>query len=176
MEGMSINFAIIIAICSAIVTIAGAVTVLNKAIKSTIKKYSKEAIDASIKSVNETTDKTINDFCSNFDISIQSLRESTESSMKAFADRFNTDLLNLKKTIDVYIVEGRENDIAFKEALMSIIRDRINQAHSYYMSIGRIERHALFILEDMFKVYETKLGGNSFVKDLMADLRKLEKQ
>lgn len=176
MEGMSISLAIIVSVCSAIMTIAGAATILNRLIKSTIQKYSKEAIEASIKTVLETTDKSITDLCNNFNDSMKSLRESTNATMKDLTNKFENNLDELKTKIDTYIKDGRDNDEVFRESLMSLIRDRINQAHSYYMNVGKIDRHALYILEDMFNVYDKKLHGNSFVEDLMADLRKLEKQ
>lgn len=56
--------------------------------------------------------------------------------------------------------------------LTCIARDRINQAHTFYMAQGSIDNHSMFTLEDLYKSY-TDLGGNGQVHTQIEALRDL---
>lgn len=56
--------------------------------------------------------------------------------------------------------------------LLSLARDRLNQAHKLYMEEGSIDDHTMFTLEELYKEYE-KLGGNGQVKVQIEQLREL---
>ena len=59
--------------------------------------------------------------------------------------------------------------------LASLARDRINQAHAFYIEHGSIDDHSMFTLEELFKSY-TKMGGNGQVHTQMETLRDLYKE
>lgn len=65
-------------------------------------------------------------------------------------------------------------DILF-ESDKDDIRAWITQQHHYFMSIGCIDDYSLDCLERRFKHYQQE-GGNSYIEDLMKDLRKLPKK
>lgn len=57
--------------------------------------------------------------------------------------------------------------------LMYLVKDNINCAHKKFISQGYIDRYSLDILEHLYESY-VSLGGNSFVSDLMEDIRRLD--
>lgn len=58
------------------------------------------------------------------------------------------------------------------EMLTSMARDRINQAHTFYIEQGSIDDHSMFTLEELYKSY-TALGGNGQVHTQIESLRNL---
>ena len=56
---------------------------------------------------------------------------------------------------------------------MVLIKDRIVQAHDYFCGRGCIGKYSLSTLEELFIMYK-QLGGNSFIENLMIEIRKLE--
>ena len=54
----------------------------------------------------------------------------------------------------------------------ALIKDRIVQAHDYFMKKGEIPKPSFETLEEMFIEYE-KLGGNGYIFRMMDDLRRL---
>lgn len=60
----------------------------------------------------------------------------------------------------------------FKVIMMNDIKAWITDKHHYFMGQGWIDIHSLECIEYRFKDY-TVLGGNSFVEDLMRDIRSL---
>lgn len=88
------------------------------------------------------------------------------------SDRFESKLDELHAIISQFTETQTKDNELVKRALLSTIRDRINQAHDYYMKRGFIGAHSLFVLEEMYTCYK-ELGGNSFVDKQMEELRDL---
>ncbi len=53
-----------------------------------------------------------------------------------------------------------------------LVKDRIVQAHDYFVGKGSIGKYSLATLEELFGEYE-RLGGNGFVHGLMEEIREL---
>lgn len=53
-----------------------------------------------------------------------------------------------------------------------LVKDRIVQAHDYFVGKGSIGKYSIATLEELFAEYE-KLGGNGFVHGLMEEIREL---
>lgn len=101
------------------------------------------------------------------------IKESMEESSGEYKKYFNEELLELKNTIQSYIENQHEQNEQVRKCLLSSTRDRINQAHDYYMRKGFIGAHSLFVVEELYTSYK-QLGGNSFVDRQMEDIRDLE--
>lgn len=69
------------------------------------------------------------------------------------------------------IVES--NSAQTNQALLSLIRERINQIHQEYFHKKWIGAHTLFVVEELYTMYKL-LGGNSFIDKQMKDIRSLE--
>lgn len=65
------------------------------------------------------------------------------------------------------------NTTQTNQALLSLIRERINQIHQEYFLQGWIGAHTLFVVEELYTMYKV-LGGNSFIDRQMKDIRSLE--
>lgn len=81
----------------------------------------------------------------------------------------------MEKKLDALLekVERNEEDTqVLKEASTSRIKGKIVDRHKEYMSLGYIDYRTLDYLQQQFKAYE-KMGGNSYVHDLMKDLEGL---
>ena len=64
------------------------------------------------------------------------IKESMEESSGEYKKYFNQELLELKNTIQSYIENQHEQNEQVRKCLLSSTRDRINQAHDYYMKKG----------------------------------------
>lgn len=82
-------------------------------------------------------------------------------------------LIEINKKVIEFIEHQEDYNAQVKAALLASTRDRINQAHDYYMRKKFIGAHSLFIVEELYSSYK-KLGGNSFIDHQMEDLRSLE--
>lgn len=157
-----IDLDIVIYICTLIASISGASIVIGKAIKKSVSSAAKEIIDERLKKSDEEHKKSIDEM----------------------EDRVNKKISDLQNSVDKQISEIRtqldqltksQNDVnnKMKSALLASTRDRINQAHDYYMRKDFIGTHSLYIIEQLYESYK-ELGGNSFISDQMKDIHGLE--
>lgn len=157
-----IDLDIVIYICTLIASISGASIIIGKVIKKSVSSAAKEVIDERLKKSDEEHKKSIDEM----------------------EDRMNNTISSLQNSVDKQISEIREqldqlsksqNDVnkKMKSALLASTRDRINQAHNYYMSKDFIGAHSLYIIEQLYESYK-ELGGNSFISDQMNDIHSLE--
>ena len=137
---MVINMDIILYICSAIVSIAGAAAILSKILKKTIERTTKDSIS-------------------------KFMRESQQ--------KLDSQIEEIKDSLSEYMRINNDANEIVKSSLLSITRDRINQAHTLHMQNKFIGTYSMSVLEDLFASYQ-KLGGNSFIFKEMQDLRSLE--
>ena len=157
-----IDLDIVIYICTLIASISGASIIIGKVIKKSVSSAAKEVIDERLKKSDEEYKKSIDEM----------------------EDRMNNTISSLQNSVDKQISEIREqldqlsksqNDVnkKMKSALLASTRDRINQAHDYYMRKDFIGAHSLYIIEQLYESYK-ELGGNSFISDQMNDIHSLE--
>lgn len=157
-----IDLDIVIYICTLIASISGASIIIGKAIKKSVSSTAKEIIDERLKKSDEEHKKSIDEM----------------------EDRVNKKISDLQNSVDKQISEIRtkldqltksQNDVnnKMKSALLASIRDRINQAHDYYMRKNFIGNHSLYIIEQLYESYK-ELGGNSFISDQMKDIHSLK--
>lgn len=100
-------------------------------------------------------------------------KDSISKAMKDNQKILNCQIKELKCSLDNHISSNDNDNKVVRSALLSITRDRINQAHDYYMRKGFIGAHSLFAVEELYTSYK-QLGGNSFVDRQMEDIRDLE--
>ena len=92
-----------------------------------------------------------------------------------FVETKRTKIDNLNAKLDSLLekVEKNEEDTQIlKEASISRIKGKIVDRHKQYMALGRIDYRTLDYLQAQFRAYE-KMGGNSYVHELMRDLEGL---
>lgn len=157
-----IDLDIVIYICTLIASISGASIVIGKAIKKSVSSAAKEIIDESLKKSDEEHKKSIYEMEDRMNKKISALQNSVDTKIS----EIRTQLDKLTKS---------QNDVnnKMKSALLAITRDRINQAHDYYMRKDFIGAHSLYIIEQLYESYK-ELGGNSFISDQMKDIHGLE--
>lgn len=134
-------------ISSAIVTISSAVAVIAKFLKKSLVKATKETVREQMIASQEK-----------FDTEIENL---------------NSKIEDLNNKLDKYVENQDSVNQDLRASLLASTRDRINQAHDYYTKKKYIGSHSLFVVEELYASYK-KLGGNSFIKRQMEDIRKLE--
>ena len=139
---MEFNLDSLLYICSIIVSVAGAAGIVTKVFKKQVSKQ------------------------------VEDFMKIKSSDDHRYDDRFESKLDELHKLVLEFTTSQSRNNELVARALLSTIRDRINQAHDYYMKIGFIGAHSLFVLEEMYTCYK-ELGGNSFVDKQMEELRDL---
>ena len=157
-----INLDIVIYICTLIASISGASIIIGKAIKKSVSSAAKEVIDESLKKSDEEHKKSIYEMEDRMNKKIGALQNSVDTQIA----QIHTQLDQLTKS---------QNDVndKLKSALLASTRDRINQAHDYYMRKDFIGSHSLYIIEQLYESYK-ELGGNSFITDQMKDIHRLE--
>lgn len=92
-----------------------------------------------------------------------------------FVDTKKTKMDNLNSKLDSLLekVEKNEDDTqVLKEVSISRIKGNIVDRHKEYMELGYIDYRTLDYLQAQFRAYE-KMGGNSYVHELMRDLEGL---
>lgn len=112
-----------------------------------------------VKCINKVIDKTVS-------ASIENYLKNNPSPTKESLDELNTivkDYISKQRTINENIQQG----------LLAVIRSQINSAHDKYMKLGYIGAHTLYVIEQLYDSYES-LGGNSFTKKQIEDLRTLD--
>lgn len=85
---------------------------------------------------------------------------------------FTKNLQDLAKELNEYKSLKDTNDSLLKDSSLALARDRIHQAYKYYMPKGDIDEHTLYCVVELAKAY-VSLGGNTFVKDEVEELRRL---
>lgn len=96
------------------------------------------------------------------------LVETKKSALDSRLDRFDEKLDSISNRI-----ERNEDDTqALKEASISRIKGKIVDRHKEYMLKGSIDFRTLDYLQQQYKAY-VKMGGNSYVHELMRDLEAL---
>lgn len=138
---------VILTICGLITSLAAATAVIVKVVVGTVKKIASE---------------TIREEMSRHETVAQGSFKGIEEEIKILNNRL----------LEFHDEQKDVND-TLKESLLASTRDRINQAHDFYCKRKFIGAHALCVLEDLYSSYR-RLGGNSFIKRQMEDLRGLQ--
>lgn len=157
-----IDLDIVIYICTLIASISGAAIIIGKVIKKSVSSAAKEIIDERLKKSDEEHKKSIDDMEDRMNKKISALQNSVD-----------TQISEIRKQLDDLTRSQNDVNSKMKSALLASTRDRINQAHDYYMRKDFIGTHSLYIIEQLYESYK-ELGGNSFIKDQMKDIHSLE--
>lgn len=137
---MGVDLTVVITICSAIVTVAGAIAIITKVVNNTVKRIASETIKNELSKSQSEIVETMND---------------------------------LSKKLNDFCKDQTSVNNQLKASLLASTRDRINQAHDYYIKKKYIGAHSLFVIEELYASYKD-LGGNSFISHQMEDIRSLE--
>lgn len=157
-----IDLDIVIYICTLIASISGAALIIGKVIKKSVSSAAKEIIDERLKKSDEEHRKSIDEMEYRMNTKISALQDSVD-----------TQISEIRKQLDDLTRSQNDVNSKMKSALLASTRDRINQAHDYYMRKDFIGTHSLYIIEQLYESYK-ELGGNSFIKDQMKDIHSLE--
>lgn len=157
-----IDLDIVIYVCTLIASISGAAIVIGKVIKKSVSSAAKEIIDERLKKSDEEHKKSIHDMEDRMNKKISALQNSVD-----------TQISEIRKQLDDLTRSQNDVNTKMKSALLASTRDRINQAHDYYMRKDFIGTHSLYIIEQLYESYK-ELGGNSFISDQMKDIHGLE--
>lgn len=103
----------------------------------------------------------------------KSTKSAIQNYLSAYSSTYDSKIDELKDKIQEYVENQQANNEDVRKALMASTRDRINQAHDYYVKRKYIGAHSLFVVEELYSSYK-RLGGNSFVDRQMEDIRELE--
>lgn len=157
-----IDLDIVIYICTLIASISGAALIIGKVIKKSVSSAAKEIIDERLKKSDEKHKKSIDE-----------MEDRMNTKISALQDSVDTQISEIRKQLDYLTRSQNDVNSKMKSALLASTRDRINQAHDYYMRKDFIGTHSLYIIEQLYESYK-ELGGNSFIKDQMKDIHSLE--
>lgn len=157
-----IDLDLVIYICTLIASISGAAIIIGKVIKKSVSSAAKEIIDERLKKSDEEHKKSIDD-----------MEDRMNKKISALQDSVDTQISEIRKQLDDLTRSQNDVNSKMKSALLASTRDRINQAHDYYMRKDFIGTHSLYIIEQLYESYK-ELGGNSFIKDQMKDIHSLE--
>jgi len=100
-------------------------------------------------------------------------KETIDTAFVTFSEDFTKKIDILSQKIETNLQESSESNKKVEKYLLSSARERINQAHEYYMEKGKINTHTLYALEDMYCNYKG-FNGNSFTDKQMDELRNLD--
>lgn len=157
-----IDLDIVIYVCTLIASISGAALIIGKVIKKSVSSAAKEIIDERLKKSDEEHKKSIDE-----------MEDRMNTKISALQDSVDTQISEIRKQLDDLTRSQNDVNSKMKSALLASTRDRINQAHDYYMRKDFIGTHSLYIIEQLYESYK-ELGGNSFIKDQMKDIHSLE--
>ena len=149
-------------VCGAIATIAAAIAIINKLIKSYLDKHLKTFMETYSKVVDESTNKKIDE-----------VQDAMDKRLDIIQKTVDVRLDSLQHALEAYQEESIHNDETLKSASIATIRDRINQSYNFYATKTCIGAHTLFTLEELYKAYVAN-GGNSFAKSQMEYIRSLK--
>lgn len=99
----------------------------------------------------------------------ETIKETISVTQKSIDDKIE----NISKRLSEYMERQEQNNEHVRKTLLANTRDRINQAHEFYMKKQMIGAHSLFTIEELYASYK-ELGGNSFIDRQMEDIRDLE--
>lgn len=136
---------------SALAVIGGFIGGAIKFIKYEINKITKEEMQGYVNSEMETY---------------------RDESNKSF-DAIKMEIANLQETLNEFIKVSTQADENMKKTMRDTVREKIWRIHRDCMKAGRISDHEWYIVNELWDDYNTILGGNSFVGDLVSDLRDL---
>lgn len=157
-----IDLDIVIYICTLIASISGASIIIGKAMKKSVSSAAKEVIDERLKKSDEEHKKSIDEMEDRMNKKISFLQNSADKQIS-----------EIREQLDQLSKSQKDVNKKMKSALLASTRDRINQAHDYYMRKDFIGAHSLYIIEQLYESYK-ELGGNSFISDQMNDIHSLE--
>ena len=100
-------------------------------------------------------------------------KEIIHSEIATCIQNIETEIKSLRDYVQDFISEQKITNKQTKKSLLASTRDRINEAHDYYMKKNFIGAHSLFVVEELYTAYK-ELGGNSFIDRQMEDIRSLE--
>lgn len=135
-------------ICGGIITLSGAVTVVIRVFKQAVIKAAESSLQEHIREVDEELTNRI------------------EHCQREIHD----EIREINETLNKFINKSIEIDELHSSTLMSLARDRINEAYNYYIDKPSISSHSLAVLEELYACY-SKLGGNNFTGEQMKRLR-----
>ena len=101
------------------------------------------------------------------------VKDSFEKSLDKYSETFDSKIKDLNDAIQEFITNQNLYNNQIRKALLNSTRDRINQAHDYYVRKKFIGAHSLYVVEELYSSYK-ELGGNTFIDRQMEDLRNLE--
>lgn len=157
-----IDLDIVIYICTLIASISGAALIIGKVIKKSVSSAAKEIIDERLKKSDEENRKSIDE-----------MEYRMNTKISALQDSVGNQISEIREQLDYLTRSQNDVNSKMKSALLASTRDRINQAHDYYMRKDFIGTHSLYIIEQLYESYK-ELGGNSFINDQMKDIHSLE--
>lgn len=106
----------------------------------------------------------------------RALNKIISEEIRGFSDNYerqlDAKLSSIRKDLDEYKKSDRKDAETIRTALMSLTRERINEAHVYCMSKGYLGSHTRFVIDELYNSYKV-LGGNSFVDAQISDIRSL---
>lgn len=95
-----------------------------------------------------------------------------EESNKSF-NSIKVELANLQNTLNEFIKVSTQADENMRKTMCDTVREKIWRIHRDCMKAGRISDHEWYIVNELWDDYNNRLDGNSFVGDLVSDLRDL---
>ncbi len=149
-------------VASLVCSISAASAIIIKILKKSLIKVTKEAIDTHMTEIKRNQQQNIKSLESKMQSKLDDIKSSTDTQMTALTNQ----LQSLSES-------QSDTNAKLKASLLASTRDRINQAHDYYLKKGFIGTHSLFIVEELYSSY-TALGGNSFITHQMEDIRELK--
>lgn len=136
---------------SALAIIGGAIGGIMKFVKVQVRKMATEDIK-------ETVKTEINQYTTEFTNSLDSIKSS---------------IATMQSTLDEYIEKSEKQTDDIIKSMCDTVREKIWRIHRDCMKANYISDHEWYIVNELWDDYNNRLGGNSFVGDLVSDLRDL---
>jgi hypothetical protein len=126
-----------------------------------------------IASATVTVSAAVSILCKIFKSSVNKVsKEMLDSNTSKIKDMLDRKIEDVTIRLDKFIETSKDVDEKQHKALMSLARDRINQAYEYHMGRKFISAHSLFTLEQLYASY-TNYGGNNYTSTQISRLREL---
>ncbi len=136
---------------SALALIGGALGGIMKFVKVQVRKMA-------IEDIKETVKTEINQYTMEFTSSLDSIKSS---------------IATMQSTLDEYIEKSEKQTDDIIKSMCDTVREKIWRIHRDCMKANYISDHEWYIVNELWDDYNNRLGGNSFVGDLVSDLRDL---
>ncbi len=136
---------------SALAIIGGAIGGIMKFVKVQVRKMA-------IEDIKETVKTEINQYTMEFTSSLDSIKSS---------------IATMQSTLDEYIEKSEKQTDDIIKSMCDTVREKIWRIHRDCMKANYISDHEWYIVNELWDDYNNRLGGNSFVGDLVSDLRDL---